>query len=235
MAPPSPPHSEESDDLEYNLQMKLSARPDPPPTHNSHASKIGGQVISKRWSQLSLLGAVLGGVSLEYICSNIIMVQFTKPRTKPKQTSQSKPARFASFLYDWAGTQNTIFWWNKIQSFSFQGSPSYPFTPQKYPCCWAFQLGGTPLVWWQRNIKLSNIVWTKQDAPSLKSQEWCPWTEVLTVTWRAGSQSQWWWQWRSVWASLVEIPKQLLKYTALSSVISSPSYNLCSTRIFNMI
>ena len=163
------------------------------------------------------------------------MVQFTKPRTKPKQTSQSKPARFASFLYDWAGTQNTIFWWNKIQSFSFQGSPSYPFTPQKYPCCWAFQLGGTPLVWWQRNIKLSNIVWTKQDAPSLKSQEWCPWTEVLTVTWRAGSQSQWWWQWRSVWASLVEIPKQLLKYTALSSVISSPSYNLCSTRIFNMI
>ena len=34
------------------------------------------------------------------ICSNIIMVQFTKPRTKPKQTSQCTPP--ASFLYDWA-------------------------------------------------------------------------------------------------------------------------------------
>ena len=43
---------------------------------------------------------VSGGTTAGYICSNIIMVQFTKPRTKPKQTSQCTPP--ASFLYHWA-------------------------------------------------------------------------------------------------------------------------------------
>lgn len=178
--------------------------------------KLEAIVISERWSGVnSHYELVPGCFSLEYICSNIIMVQFTKPRTKPKHTSQDE-----LLLSIWLGGGS----WrtqNKTQSFSFQGSLNrYQLTLLIYPCSAAFQMGGTGpgcILLYNGNTT-SNIVWILDDDQS-------GWTHLTNIKKPEkkdvlgmspdceleSSESLRWWQWRwlvLVWtgSSLIGIP-----------------------------
>ena len=107
------------------------------------------------------------------------MVQFTKPRTKPKHTSQDE-----LLLSIWLGGGS----WrtqNKTQSFSFQGSLNrYQLTLLIYPCSAAVQMGGTVFcnIMATQHQTLSGF-WmmiraTGRTLLTLKSQKkGCPWSE----------------------------------------------------------
>ena len=189
--------------------------PAPAPPYNLDASNSGGGGCGDSSAQAEVKSVVSLSPSgrTRDICSNIIMVQFTKPRTKPKQTSQCPPA---SFLYDWAvgwtgsaRLQNTNLLMRRtvveLQSFSFQGSLArHPFTPSQplpwHPCCSpGFSLGGR-LVYtfvlmatqqqWSPEICSVDAPWFKK--PEMMSLDWSSDSNLESWT-DGGNEDQWSW------------------------------------------